>query len=52
MLRVYWVYLKTSLALQFQYRVAMAIWMLNRLVEPTVYLVVWRTVAAPPTSSP
>ena len=46
MLRVYWVYLKTSLALQFQYRVAMAIWMLNRLVEPTVYLVVWRTVAA------
>ncbi len=52
MLRVYWVYLKTSLALQFHYRVAMAIWMLNRLVEPTVYLVVWRTVAAPPTSSP
>ena len=46
MLRVYWVYLKTSLALQFQYRVAMAIWMLNRVVEPTVYLVVWSTVAA------
>ena len=46
MLRIYWVYLKTSLALQFQYRIAMAIWMLNRIVEPTVYLVVWRTVAA------
>lgn len=46
MLRIYWVYLKTSLAEQFQYRVALAIWMLNRIVEPTIYLVVWRTVAA------
>ena len=46
MLGIYWVYLKTTLALQFQYRAAMAIWMLNRIVEPTVYLVVWRTVAA------
>ena len=45
MLRVYLVYLKTALANQLQYRMAMAIWMLNRIVEPTVYLVVWRTVA-------
>lgn len=46
MLGIYWVYLKTTLAVQLQYRAAMAIWMLNRIVEPTVYLVVWRTVAA------
>ena len=45
MLRIYWVYLKTTLALQFQYRVAMAIWMINRVVEPTVFLVVWVTIA-------
>ena len=38
-------YLKTTLALQFQYRVAMAIWMINRIVEPTVFLVVWITIA-------
>jgi ABC-2 type transport system permease protein len=44
-LAIYWVYLKTSLALQFQYRVAMAIWLINRIVEPTVFLVVWTTVA-------
>lgn len=45
MLSIYWAYLKTSLAWQFQYRVAMAIYMLGRLIEPTVYLVVWITVA-------
>ena len=46
MLAIYWVYLKITVALQFQYRVAMAIWMINRIVEPTVFLVVWVTVAA------
>ncbi len=46
MLRVYLVYLRTTLALQLQYRAELAIWMLNRIIEPTVYLVVWRTVAA------
>lgn len=46
MLRIYWVYLKTALAMQFQYRAAMAIWMINRIVEPTVFLVVWITIAA------
>ena len=45
MLRIYWVYLKTALAMQFQYRAAMAIWMINRIVEPTVFLVVWVTIA-------
>ena len=45
MFSIYWSYLKTTLALQFQYRVAMSIWMIGRLLEPTVYLVVWTTVA-------
>ena len=45
MLSIYWAYLKTTLALQFQYRVAMAIWMISRLLEPTIYCVVWSTVA-------
>jgi len=45
MLSIYWSYLKTALALQFQYRVAMSIYMIGRLLEPTVYLVIWTTVA-------
>jgi ABC-2 type transport system permease protein len=45
MFSIYWSYLKTTLALQLQYRVAMSIWMIGRLLEPTVYLVVWTTVA-------
>ncbi len=45
MLSIYWAYLKTTLALQFQYRVAMAIWMIGGLLEPTIYCVVWSTVA-------
>ncbi len=42
---IYWAYFKTSLALQFQYRAAMAIWMISRILEPVIYLVVWTTVA-------
>ncbi|MDE3000214.1 MAG: ABC-2 family transporter protein [Gemmatimonadota bacterium] len=45
MLSIYWAYLKTTLALQFQYRVAMAIWMIGGLLEPMIYCVVWSTVA-------
>ncbi len=45
MFAIYLSYLKTTLALQFQYRVAMSIWMIGRLLEPLVYLVVWTTVA-------
>ena len=45
MIAIYWAYLKTTLALQFQYRVAMAIWMIGGLLEPTIYCVVWSTVA-------
>lgn len=42
---VYYAQIKTSLAVQFQYRVAMAIWMIGRVLQPLIYLVVWTTVA-------
>ncbi len=45
MINIYWTFFKTSLALQFQYRAAMAIWMIFRILEPIIYLVVWSTVA-------
>ena len=45
MIAIYWAYLKTTIALQFQYRVALAIWMIGGLLEPTIYCVVWSTVA-------
>ncbi|MCB9137205.1 MAG: ABC-2 family transporter protein [Caldilineaceae bacterium] len=45
LLSVYKGYFRTSLAVQFQYRAAMFIWLLGAIMEPLVYLVVWRTVA-------
>jgi len=42
---IYWVQFKTSLAVQFQYRAASLIWLIGRIVEPVMYLVVWSTVA-------
>ncbi|MFN8440523.1 MAG: ABC-2 family transporter protein [Caldilineaceae bacterium] len=42
---VYAAQLKTSLAVQFQYRMSLAIWMIGRVVQPLIYLVVWTTVA-------
>jgi ABC-2 type transport system permease protein len=42
---VYYAQIKTSLAVQFQYRIAMAIWMIGRVLQPLIYLVVWTTVA-------
>lgn len=44
-LEIYWAFFKTSIAVQFQYRAAMSIWMIGRVLEPVVYLVVWATVA-------
>jgi len=35
----------TEIAVQFAYRAALLIWLLGLLLEPTVYLVVWTTVA-------
>ncbi|HXF61287.1 MAG TPA: ABC-2 family transporter protein [Caldilineaceae bacterium] len=42
---IYWVQLKTQLAVQFQYRVAMLIWLIGMVIEPVMYLAVWSTVA-------
>lgn len=43
---IYKGFFKTALAVQFQYRIAMIIWLIGGIVEPLMYLVVWRTVAA------
>jgi ABC-2 type transport system permease protein len=37
--------IKTTFAVQFQYRVAMVIWMIGLVLEPVIYLVVWTTIA-------
>lgn len=42
---IYWIQLKTQLAVQFQYRIAMFIWMIGMVLEPVMYLIVWTTVA-------
>jgi len=42
---VYAAQLKTSLAVQFQYRASMIIWMIGRVVQPLIFLVVWTTIA-------
>lgn len=44
-LSIYKGYFKTSLAVQFQYRAAMFIWLIGGIVEPLMYMVVWSTVA-------
>jgi ABC-2 type transport system permease protein len=44
-LDIYAVQLKTQLAVQMQYRVAMLIWLIGMVVQPVIYLVVWSTVA-------
>jgi ABC-2 type transport system permease protein len=42
---VYRAYFRMSIALNLQYRMAMIIWLIGMIVEPLMYLVVWRTVA-------
>ncbi|HMN30776.1 MAG TPA: ABC-2 family transporter protein [Caldilineaceae bacterium] len=42
---IYYAQLKTSLAVQFQYRMSLAIWMIGRVVQPLIYLVIWTTIA-------
>jgi ABC-2 type transport system permease protein len=44
-LEIYWAFFITTLAVQFQYRAAMGIYLIGRVLEPIVYLVVWSTVA-------
>ncbi len=45
LLDVYRASLKTSLAVQFQDRVMVLIWLIGLVLEPVMYLVVWTTVA-------
>jgi ABC-2 type transport system permease protein len=45
MLHVLWVQLKTSSAVNLQYRAANLIWLIGAVLEPIIYLVVWDTVA-------
>ena len=45
LIAIYIGFLRTSLAVQFQYRVAMIIWMIGLVLEPIIYLAVWRSVA-------
>ena len=42
---IYRGYVRTALVVQFQYRIAMLIWLLGGVIEPLMYLIVWRTVA-------
>lgn len=42
---IYWTQFKIRLAVQFQYRVSMVIWLIGMILEPVMYLVVWQTVA-------
>src|SRR5438552_18579778 len=45
MFTIYRTLMKTALAQQLQYRAAMLIWLLGFILEPTVYMVVWTTIA-------
>ena len=42
---IYWTLIKTALAEQMQYRAAMVIWLIGRVIQPVVYLAVWTIVA-------
>lgn len=44
-LHIYRAHLKQYLAIWLQYRVAMVIWLVGTVIEPTMYLVVWTVVA-------
>lgn len=45
LLQIYRAHFRTWTAVQLQYRVAMAIWLIGMVLEPVVYLVVWTNVA-------
>ena len=42
---IYKSYFRLALLEQLQYRIAMLIWLIGGIIEPLMYLVVWRTVA-------
>jgi ABC-2 type transport system permease protein len=45
MLSIYRAQFRVTFATQLQYRAAMVIWQIGTVLEPTIYLVVWRTIA-------
>ena len=45
MISLYLALIKTAMQTQFQYRAANYFYMIGMVVEPTIYLVVWRTIA-------
>lgn len=45
MVSLYWMLAKTAMQVQFQYRAGNYFYMIGMVVEPTIYLVVWRTIA-------
>ncbi len=42
---IYRAFIKTTAAVQIQYRVAMIIWLIGTVLEPVMYLIVWSNVA-------
>ncbi len=42
---IYWTLIKTAWSEQMQYRAAMVIWLIGRVIQPVVYLAVWTIVA-------
>lgn len=44
LLEFYWAQTQACLGVQFQYRAEMVLWLIGMIVEPTVYLIVWKTV--------
>lgn len=45
LLDVYLQQMRNTLAMQFQYRVGLAIWLIETILEPVVYMVVWQSAA-------
>ena len=45
LIKIYTAHIKIWMALQFQYRVAMLIWMIGLVIQPVIYMVVWANVA-------
>lgn len=45
LLAVYRANFRVTIATQLQYRASLLIWLLGTVLEPTIYLVVWRTIA-------
>lgn len=45
LLNLYLAQFRTTIAVQFQYRAALIIWLIETILEPMIYMIVWSTVA-------